>query len=73
MWNRNRAAQLDCMGHFHQYCDGGNFVVNGSLIGYSPYAVSIKGAYERPSQSFFLINGKYLEKTCSSKIFLEEK
>lgn len=72
-WNRNRAVQLDCMGHFHQYADGGNFVVNSSLIGFSPYAVSIKGAYERPSQSFFLINGKYLEKTCSSKIFLEDK
>lgn len=73
MWNRNRPANLDCIGHFHQHCDGGNFVVNGSLIGYSPYAVSIKGAYERPSQSFFLINGKYLEKTCSSKIFLDDK
>lgn len=72
-WNRSRAAQLDCMGHFHQYCDGGNFVVNSSLIGYSPYGISVKGAYERPSQSFFLINGKYLEKTCSSKIFLDEE
>jgi hypothetical protein len=72
-WNRNRPVQLDCMGHFHQYADGGNFVVNSSLIGFSPYAISIKGAYERPSQSFFLINGKYKEKTCSSKIFLEDK
>lgn len=72
-WNRNRSVQLDCMGHFHQYADGGNFVVNSSLIGFSPYAISIKGAYERPSQSFFLINGKYKEKTCSSKIFLDDK
>ena len=72
-WNRNRTVSLDCVGHFHQYMDGGNFVVNGALIGYSPYGISVKGAYERPSQAFFLINGKFLEKTCSSKIFLEDK
>jgi hypothetical protein len=72
-WNRNRTVNLDCCGHFHQYMYGGNFMVNSSLIGYSPYAISVKGAYERPSQSFFLINGKHLEPTCVSKIFLEDK
>lgn len=70
-WNRNRNVQLDCCGHFHQFTDGGHFVVNGSLIGFSPYAVSIKGAYEKPSQTFFLVNGKHLEKTMTTKIFLE--
>jgi hypothetical protein len=70
-WNKNRNVQLDCLGHFHQFHDGGNFVVNCSLIGFSPYAISVKGAYERPTQTFFLINGKYLEKTCTTKIFLE--
>ena len=72
-WNRNRQVQLDCCGHFHQFVDGGNFVVNGSLIGFSPYAVSIKGAYEKPSQTFFLVNGRHLEKTMTTKIFLEDK
>jgi hypothetical protein len=70
-WNKNRNVQLDCLGHFHQFHDGGNFVVNSSLIGFSPYAISVKGAYERPTQTFFLINGRYLEKTCTTKIFLE--
>jgi hypothetical protein len=72
-WNRNRTANLDCCGHFHQYMYGGNFMINSSLIGYSPYAISVKGAYEKPSQSFFLVNGKHLEPTCVSKIFLEDK
>ena len=72
-WNRNRSVNLDCCGHFHQYMYGGNFMVNGSLIGYSPYAISVKGAFEKPSQSFFLINGKHMEPACVSKIFLEDK
>jgi len=34
------------------------FVVNGSLIGYNAFALSIKAEYEPPSQAFFLIDKK---------------
>ena len=55
-WNKARHADLDVFGHFHQLKDGGNFLINGSLIGYNAYAMSIKADYEEPKQLFFLIN-----------------
>jgi len=60
-WNKGRKADLDVMGHWHQFRDGGNFIVNGSLLGYSAYALAIKADFELPRQGFFLwdkINGK---------------
>lgn len=69
-WNKARAVNLDVFGHFHTKFDGGNFIANGSLIGYNPYAVSIKASYEKPSQTFFLINREYAEKTMVSPIFV---
>ena len=71
-WNKNRYVKLDVFGHFHQYLDGGNFVANGSLIGYNAFAVSIKAPYERPQQSFFLVNKKCNSKTISAPIFLTD-
>ena len=69
-WNKLNPARLDCFGHFHQRVVGGNFVCNGSIIGYNAYATSIKAAYERPAQSFFLINKKFNEVTISAPIFV---
>lgn len=59
-WNKSIPAGLDVFGHFHQYVSGGlNWHCNGSLIGYGPYAVAIKGGYERPMQSFILVDRDY--------------
>jgi hypothetical protein len=69
-WNKARVVDLDVFGHFHTKFDGGNFIANGSLIGYSPYAVSIKASYEKPSQTFFLINREYNEKTVVAPIYV---
>jgi hypothetical protein len=55
-WNKGRRADLDVFGHFHQQRDGGNFLCNGSLIGYNSFALSIKADYEKPRQSFFLVD-----------------
>ncbi len=57
-WNRGKHADLDVLGHFHQMFDGGNFIVNGSLIGYDSFALSIKASYEKPKQALFLIDRK---------------
>lgn len=57
-WNKMKKADLDLMGHYHQQRDGGNFICNGSLIGYNPYALSIKADYEQPKQQFFLWDRK---------------
>jgi hypothetical protein len=70
-WNRNVRADLDVHGHFHQQLDGGNFICNGSLIGFNAFAVEIKAAYEPPQQSFFLIHSR-MGKTVSAPIRLDE-
>jgi len=58
-WNKSRKdVTLDCFGHWHQRFDGGNFLCNGSNIGFNAYGVSIKASYEKPSQTLFLIDKK---------------
>jgi hypothetical protein len=57
-WNKGRHADLDVFGHFHTFLDGGNFVANGSMIGYNSFALAIKASYDRPKQALFLIDKK---------------
>jgi len=58
-WNKGKKADLDCFGHFHQLKDGGTFICNGSLIGWNAFAIRIKADYEKPKQTFFLLNKKH--------------
>lgn len=67
-WQKMKHADLYVMGHWHQFFDGGNFIVNGSLIGYSPYSVFIKAGYESPKQAFFTVNKKWMTKTATYPI-----
>lgn len=69
-WNKARHANLDVFGHFHQLRDGGNFICNGSLIGYNAFALSIKADYEKPKQALFLIDKKR-GRTCTWPILVE--
>ena len=55
-WNKARRADLDVFGHFHSQIFSPIFVCNGSLIGYSPFAISIKAPYQKPMQAFFLVH-----------------
>lgn len=71
-WDKERKADLDVFGHFHQLqLDTGTFkyICNGSLIGYSAFSVSIKAGYEEPKQAFFLIDKKRF-KTISAPILV---
>jgi hypothetical protein len=71
-WNKSvRDVNLDVFGHFHQFVDAQNFIVNGSLIGYNSFAVYIKAPFEPPKQAFFLVSKKYRSKTMVSPIFVE--
>lgn len=63
-WNKSRVADIDCFGHWHTRFDGGNFVANGSNIGFNAFAVSVKASFDRPSQTLFLIDKKR-GKTCT--------
>lgn len=68
-WNRAIKVDLDILGHWHQRICMPEFVLNGSLIGYSEFAEKVKAKPEPPSQSFFLTTQKYV-KTTEVPIFL---
>jgi len=70
-WNKARHADLDVIGHYHQVRDGGDFICNGSLVGYNEFANFIKADFEKPKQVFFLDDHKRKEKTITTPIFLE--
>lgn len=70
-WNRARPADLDILGHWHQRISTREAIVNGSLIGYSPFAVEIKAPFEPPLQSFALIHPRY-GKTVEAPIFVDD-
>ena len=55
-WNKQRWSSLDVFGHFHQLIDGGNWICNGSLIGYGPFSLQIKAGYEEPMQAFLVVD-----------------
>jgi len=57
-WNKTRNVDFDCFGHFHQFLDGGYWICNGSMIGFNNYAESIKATFDKPKQTFFLIDSK---------------
>ena len=57
-WNTGKQATLDVFGHWHTSINTGQFVSNGSVIGYSPYSIWIKAKYEKPSQTGILLNKK---------------
>lgn len=71
-WNDSPLpAELDLFGHLHNYLPSRKFVLNGSLIGHSPYAVEIGAAAEPPSQSFVAFSksrGMYL----TARMFCED-
>jgi hypothetical protein len=69
-WNVSRKADLDVFAHFHQFRDGGQFVSNGSLVGWNMFATAIKAVFEKPKQAFFLIDNGRKEKTVTAPVFL---
>lgn len=57
-WNKAKSADVYVCGHFHTLLDGGNFVANGSMVGWNAYAIAIKAKFEKPKQVIFLIDKK---------------
>lgn len=73
-WNNPIRADLTVLGHFHQFFDGGDFLVNGSLIGYNLFAQAIKASYEEAKQAFFLVHARGGgEKSITAPIWLDGK
>jgi hypothetical protein len=57
-WQTIQHADLTCMGHWHQRLVLPNLMVNSSLIGYSPFSLTIKARFEAPSQNFSILEPK---------------
>lgn len=57
-WQTVRHADLTCMGHYHQHTSLTDLVINGSLIGYSPYSLSIGARFEAPAQNLTMLDPK---------------
>jgi len=56
-WNKaGRSARLDILGHFHQYCEDWYYIVCGCLVGYTAYALHIGAEFQRPTQTFIVID-----------------
>lgn len=70
-WDKVMPSDIHHFGHFHQYIDAGNVVMNGSLIGFNGYAMGIKATPEPPQQAFYLLDSKR-GKTCKSPIWVAE-
>ncbi len=72
-WNIAKRASLTCFGHFHQRIDGGDFMGNGSNIGYNTYAQAIRASYEEPQQTFFVVHArKGGQKSVVAPIWLDD-
>lgn len=71
-WNKETNVDLDLFGHYHQAFDGGNFVCNGSMIGYNAFAKFIKAGYEPPKQMMIVIDKKH-GRTCTWPIYVQPK
>lgn len=70
-WDLWKRCDYHHYGHFHQYLDLGRVVVNGSLIGASPFGMAVKGTPEPPQQAFYVLDSKR-GKTCKSPIWVSE-
>lgn len=57
-WANVRPSRYHNVGHFHQLLDLGHTQVNGSLIGYTEYAMAIGADFELPQQAFYLLDSK---------------
>ena len=71
-WNQSRPARYDVFGHWHQYLETWSWTACGCLVGYDPYALSIKASYQDPTQTFLVFDKKW-GKTMSIPIFVGEK
>jgi len=71
-WNNSPGAcELDKFGHLHTFMNYTKIVGNGSLIGYSDFALYLGCTYEPPCQSFTVFSDKR-GKHMAMEIFADE-
>jgi hypothetical protein len=57
-WDKGQKADMTFFGHLHTSLLGKSFCSNGSVLGYAPFSVRIKAAYEMPQQSYMVFDSK---------------
>jgi hypothetical protein len=57
-WDTVRKADVTVLGHYHQRTSLSDLIINGSLIGYSPYSLTIGARYEPPAQDLTMFTPK---------------
>lgn len=58
-WNDQRHADYHLLGHLHQGLYGGNWFLNGSVVGFGPHAAALRCKPEQPNQWWFaLVEGR---------------
>lgn len=57
-WDSYIRSDLDAFGHWHTEINHHRFIANGSLIGCSPYSLSIKAPFQLPQQMLVTLNQK---------------
>jgi len=58
-WNTIQPCDITNVAHFHQsHLDSYGMTTNASLVGYNEFAISKNFEYEKPSQTFYLIDSK---------------
>ena len=73
-WNSEQRswADLDFFGHFHQWsCVRNQWYCNGSMIGFSPFALRIRAKWEPPMQTLVFLDGRKYGVTEQHTIFCE--
>ena len=59
-WDRSKQSDLDICGHFHTWLYMPyKFVVNGCLIGMSPFGIRIRAEYQPPSQTLLVVDSRH--------------
>lgn len=69
-WNVAETVSFDYFGHLHQFIDHHQWLLNGSLIGYSPFSIAIKGKFQRPLQVVDFIHHR-VGRTDAIKVYLD--
>lgn len=57
-WETYGRVDVTCIGHYHDYQSLEYAVVNGSLIGCSPFGLNKAYVYQPPRQAFFMMDKK---------------
>lgn len=55
-WNKAKRADYDIFGHWHQHQKHYRWCACNCLIGYNPYALSIKADWSEPSQTLLVFD-----------------